>query len=874
MTKVRQINMSGGEITPALWPRIDTSKGQSGFKTLRNFYVRSDAASENRQGSGFKSSTKGDKKTFTVEFEVLNQDSLALEFTDMNLRVLRRGIPVANEVTETLNITGITKAAQAVLSYSGTDADYDSGDEIILKSIVGMDELNDRVLYVSDLDIGANTMKLKDENGVYIDSSTFDSYISGGTVQIVLNIPVPYTEADIPFLDYGQSIDVINFVHENYPPREFVMTAYPAGWETNEIQFSDLLPPMLSGLSAANIGTTGSSVYFYAVTAIDPVTGEETIDSNVQRNNANANLTVNNCVALTWTPDATDITYNVYKLYNGVYGLIGVVRSTGNTSAEMYRDIGVVPNTSATLPDSYNPFDGVNKYPKCFTYFQQRTIYGGTNAELEKVFASRTGLYNKFIKRIPGDPIRDDDSIEFQLAGTKMNPVDYLMDLNGLVMFTDNSEQYLGAGPMTPSTIHPQAQSYNGVRRGLKPIGLDSTAIYAQKKGRAIRELGYVFESSGYRGDDLTTFSKHLFKNREMVSWAHQKEPHSIVWIVRDDGLLVSMTHVKEQEILALSRHDFEGGAVENVYVLSEGNDDIVYVVVRRTVNGVTKRFHERMPPRELVDISSAKFMDCHREYDGWNTDEAKEIMLSGGDPDWDYETDIAIESNVPLFDETFVGDQIHIKINDVITRVDINEYASNQMLIGRATKTVPEDARLEFTSSWARAKNNVKGLYNLEGKQVSVFADGYVVGSVHNSTIDAEYQVANGRLTLDKHYAQIVVGLPITADMEPLDLDNPQGETLIGREKLVSTIDIKVEETRGIFAGTERPTGDDAIEGLYEVKPRKDERWGDPNRLITGEMDANIQSRWDRSGSVFLRQVDPLPATICGFAPSVDIGG
>ncbi len=124
-------------------------------------------------------------------------------------------------------------------------------------------------------------------------------------------------------------------------------------------------------------------------------------------------------------------------------------------------------------------------------------------------------------KRSPGDPIRDSDSLSFKADGPRLNRVHFILDLGGVLIFTEEGEIFLegqGNGIVTPSEITPKFQSYNGSSPGVAPVVIDNTAVYLQRTGSVIRELGYSFDSDGYRGNDLTTFGGHLFADFTVVA--------------------------------------------------------------------------------------------------------------------------------------------------------------------------------------------------------------------------------------------------------------------------------------------------------------------------------------------------------------------
>ena len=137
-----------------------------------------------------------------------------------------------------------------------------------------------------------------------------------------------------------------------------------------------------------------------------------------------------------------------------------------------------------------------------------------------------------------------------------------------------------------------------------------------QEKGSRVRDLRYVCEDDKYMGDDMTVMSRHLFEGHTVVDWCYSQEPYSIIWAVRDDGVLLSFTYLREHNVYAWAQHTTDG-TFESVCSISEGNEDVVYVVVKRTINGSDVRYVERLHERYFTDIQDAFCVDSGLTYTG-----------------------------------------------------------------------------------------------------------------------------------------------------------------------------------------------------------------------------------------------------------------
>jgi len=290
---------------------------------------------------------------------------------------------------------------------------------------------------------------------------------------------------------------------------------------------------------------------------------------------------------------------------------------------------------------------------------------------------------------------------------------------------------------------------------------------------------------------------------------------------------------------------------------------------VRRTINGSVVRYIEKMTTRQINNIVDSTFMDSHLSYDGRNTGSTTMTLTTGSD--WLYTTTLTLTASTSYFSASDVGNQIHLTGSDgELIRFTIDAYSSGTVVTGRPHKTVPSSLQATATTTWSRAVDQLTGLWHLEGEEVAVFADGFVAASPNNDSYDT-VTVSSGTITLDKPYGVIHVGIPYFTDIETLDIDTPNGETLSDKKKIVQEVNMFVEDTRGLWVGPKPPTNDvsDPLEGLTEFKLRNDEDYDSPVELKTDNISVNISPEWNSNGRIFVRQVDPIPMSILSVSPA-----
>lgn len=279
-------------------------------------------------------------------------------------------------------------------------------------------------------------------------------------------------------------------------------------------------------------------------------------------------------------------------------------------------DTNITPSTADGPQIQNTPFSKADDYPGAVTIHSQRTVWGGTNNKPSTIWGSQAGSYaNMNIS----SPLKADDSYEFTLDAKEVNRVNGLCSLRELILFTSGAVFKVSGdqdSAISAKSINVKAQSYWG-SEGLPPIVTGESALFVEAGGRVIRDLVYSLEIDGYKGSELTVLSSHMFKNRRAVEWAHARDPYGIIWIVCDDGALRGLTYLREHDVVGLHRHETDG-LFESVACIPGEQQDDVYFIVQRTVDGDTKRYVEVMPERiEDGDVEKAFCVDCGLIYSG-----------------------------------------------------------------------------------------------------------------------------------------------------------------------------------------------------------------------------------------------------------------
>ena len=296
----------------------------------------------------------------------------------------------------------------------------------------------------------------------------------------------------------------------------------------------------------------------------------------------------------------------------------GYVRLTGVTdarhaSAHVVRRLG---GTEATADWFRGAWSKVNGYPRCAAFFQDRLCFGGNARYPQRLWMSRSGDYEDFSVDKEQGAVTDDSAVSVDLLSRQAYSISHMDVGNDLLVFTDgNTWSISGSETVKPSNVTPKNQEGYGAS-DVPPLRVGNRVVYVQRRGAMIRDTGYSYESDGYVGADLTLLAKHLLRGHRVVSAAYAQEPDSLLYFVREDGVLLCLTYVQEQKVFAWS-HFVTHGKYRAVCAVNEAERDVVYVVVERRLGGAAVLLLERFAPMPVSAsqqdyvMADAAFVEC-----------------------------------------------------------------------------------------------------------------------------------------------------------------------------------------------------------------------------------------------------------------------
>jgi hypothetical protein len=587
LTKVVRRSFAGGEITPEMFGRLDNVKNQTGLALCRNALVLPHGPATKRTGFGYVAPVHDSSAAVRAIPFVFNEDqSAVLEFG-------------AGYIAFTVNGGALLEAVHAITYVGAVVTDTAHGYSVGNRLYIGGRFV--QVSAVADVD-----------HYTVVDVFTgLAPTLTGATAARCYRISSPYTAADLFSLRYAQDADVLTLTCPGYAPRELRRLG-ATNWALTAPALGGAITAPSAPTTSYTVGT--GSAYpkdaYYKVTTVSD--GQESLPSGASGAVPNDLTLPGSKNDMAWgDPGVAGATFRVYKALFGNDRMFGYI---GETTGLTFTDDNIVPDYSRSPPSEALRVDTVGTYPAAVTYYEQRRVFAG-GAQSQTITMTRSGTESDMNVSYPS---QSGDAIQLRLKAQRQNGIRHLLPLGDLLALTAGSVWRVFAnndGALVPNTVAARIQSNDGANQ-VSPLVAGSAAIFVENTGKRVRDIAYSTEARGYVTDDRSIMAPHLFNDYTIVDGAFQRNPDKVAWFVRDDGAMLSMTYLPEQQVFAWAQHTTDG-FFESVCVVPENNEDVLYAVVRRTLHGAAFRTIERMASRQFVTVADAFFLDCGLTYSG-----------------------------------------------------------------------------------------------------------------------------------------------------------------------------------------------------------------------------------------------------------------
>lgn len=713
-----QSDFTGGEVSPRLYGRVDNDKVKVSLKEATNVTIQPQGPVLRRAGTRYIAEVKtSSTATRLIRFQVSDSDAYILEFGNLYIRFY----------TNSAQVTSGGPAYEVTSPYATADL------EGLQVRLVGL------VLYITHPSHAPRTLTRITsvswtlaaisfapppvlQLGLRPASTLTPGATSGVGVTFTISVSLPFQAGDVGrqlvnlsgtgkavITAIGGATTVTCDIIENFPSTAAIASQ---SWML-----------ALSPIAELNV-TTGNGKLGERIT----ITAEDTASAGVQ---------------------ATFRTGDVGKYLRFSGGLVKIITYT---SSSVVNGVVVAALDSTTKTTNFSMeeeiWNGTNGYPRAIGLYQQRLVFGGTAAYPQTIWLSATGVFDFFAGGADAS-----DSLSLTLVANDGNRIEWIDATNDLIVGTSSSEFSVksaeGSGlPITPASADAKPTSSYGSTANQQSVQVGGNVLFQQKTGKALRAFSFSNNRNNYVGGEITFWAEHL-ATVGIKEVAYAQYPDSLLYVVMDDGTMMVGPYLPDVEnpILGWTKWTTDG-FFESVSTITSGGNDQVWFVVRRTINGTTKRYVE------ILDDGNGES----------NTDSFQDSYLTLSDP----KAIIGItKANPAVVTSTAHGlsNGDIVRIRDVGGMTEVNgrtftiaNVAANTFELSGTDST----AYTTYTSGGNAYKQvlTLTGLSHLEGATVSIRLD----GATHPTKV-----VSGGSVTLNYRGSEAVVGLPYTTSIKTL---------------------------------------------------------------------------------------------------------
>ena len=849
-------NFTAGELSPRLEGRTDVSKYFNGCKKLQNFIIHPHGGASRRPGTKYVNTVKASANfTRLIPFEFNVEQAYVLEFGNQYFRIHKDGGTVVDGSSNAIEVSTVYLTAQVA------DIKFTQSADVMylthpLHPVQKITRTSHTAWTISEVAFLRGPMQ---------DPNTTDTTLTAngrtGSGKTITASASTFVSTDVGRLlklhdgfakvtGFTSATVVTATVQENAEGRSELMPAYVA----STIAFYEG-DPSSTGLEHNDriTDTTGSFItQGFKVGQKATITGAGTSGNNIT-----SGLIVQvSADTILFSPSV--------DLVNEAAGQ--AITLNGDLTADDNFSLGAFSTTTG--------------HPAAVTFYEQRLVFGNTNAQPQTLFFSVGGSFEDF-----ADGIDADDALTYTIGSNQVNVIRYLASGRVLIVGTSGGEFAVSASgssvPLSPTNAQIKRQANYG-SANIQPIQVGNVTMFVQRASRKIRELVYNFDTDSYQAPDLTVLAEHI-TDTGITDVAFQQEPDNIVWCVLTNGNLVGMTYRREEEVVGWHEHivggrfgectvtvsDYANIAVGTTLTFTKSDGSTVTFTSEaagssspasatgfrpNTNNNTTADniftainahadFTVANPSAAIVVItetihSSTGFLSCLSS-DTTRLETANESQ--------------AVVESIAVVPGDLNEDSLYMIVKRTVNGATVRfiEYFSAFDFGNDIEDAFFVDSGLTYSGS---AATSISGLNHLEGQTVSILAN----GATHPDKV-----VASGAISLDRSVTKAHIGLAYNSILQTMRVDAGGTEgTAQGKIKRIHDITLRLFNTAGISVGSSE-TEIDRIPFRSSANVM-----GSALPMFTGDKEVEFRGGFDNDGFIVIKQNQPLPATILAIFP------
>jgi hypothetical protein len=885
-----QNSFSGGELSPLLEGRQDLAKYAIGCRRLRNFLPMIQGPAQKRGGTRFVAEVKDSStRTWLQEFIKTETDAVVVEFGNLynrfytargtvdvvgaaawsgattyaaNQYVTSGGIQYRSLAGTNLNHTPVSEptwwvAQDAYEIASAYTSPYLINDEGSFGLSIAQSA---DVLYVAQATVGPQTLsRTSNTSWAYASYAPVDGPFDPQNIDITITVKVSAATGAVTFTNDAAQIPVAEGTAPRLIRIEETDKSDVKPWEANkriaavgENPVNELRRSDGHLYVCATNSTVGGGDVEYRTGSVKPIHTEGTeADGDGEALYSGSTLFAK-IVGIDWT-----------YLHSG-YGVGRITSVAGGGATAQVTTLSRFPASMVSPGTSYRWSLGAwygGHYPTSVSFYRDRLCWAGGQRLWLSVAADYTSMApDEFGEVLP------DSAIDVQVSIGQLDQISWMLAQPGALLLGTGGgelvfEEITHNQVLGPANAKFELKTKFGSRK-IRPLTVGDNSLYVQKGGRVLREVqAYDPDQQTLVSVDLTSFSEHITRSG-LTGLAYAQNPSSLVWCPRTDGKVACLTYERSEETIAWSLHDF-GGIVEAVACIPSPDTSIddLYMIVRRTIAGTTKRYIEvLLPPYTGPDDPWLScYQDCSLTYDGAQA----HTLTPGTGALTQGTTGVTFTAGSAAFSSGDVGREIHLRTYDAdaetwsTAKAEITGYTSTTVVTCTILAAFPS-LTLIASGGWRLTATTISGLAHLNGQTVRVTSDG---------ADQADCVVETGSITLTRAASVVHVGLPVRAVVQTMNFEAGAGDgTAQGKIKKFSTVTFRLFETMGGQYGRDSVPAN--LRGLQYRRPSN--LMNEAMPLFTGDISVPWPNGYETEGRVCFVHDEGTPCCLVAIYPQL----
>lgn len=855
-----------GEINPLLFGRTDSDFYMRSCRQLENMYVHVEGPASKRGGFKYIAAAMDeDAQVRLLPFEFSSSQAYVLEFGERYIRVLANDGIVQD--TREFVTNGDFASGTTGWTSTGTFSVTSGVATLTAGTIVQTMTLLTGVECKIDADVTSGTpvfaiLKASDDSVLHDNLSAGDTFTLAQTPT-----PDPFETLEVKLRVTSSGTSVFDNVSLKYSARDFSVSSPYAADELGGIQFvqsADVLflvhpnhapRTFIRSLDASDNVVFTVELYEFEDGPYQTANGDENFKiAPSATSGTSITLTASGAGFAPFS--ATDVGRFVrLKHTNWGHAKITAYTSPTVVTASVVKNFDA---TTATSDWSLGAWSETTGWPACVTIFEQRLCFANTRTQPQSIWATVSGDFYLFSPTEKDGTVADDSGLAIDIGSPKVSIIQWISGAQYLIVGTSGGPYRSATTNNAPLSSATAKFLYNnGIEcSSIQPIQVGTTLVFPQKQRKKVYSLQYDFGYDTLKDVNVTQYAEHRFIGR-IKEFTLQQEPNSLIWAVMDDGALVSGTFEPQQNVIAWGGNvvggTFRGqpAKVESLVTISADGEDNLWAVVRRTIDGVDRRYIERIS-EERYDIGQEFLVFA---------DSAAVIN-----------NPIAI-SNITknLSDITITTATAHgfsngdkVRVCEIVGSSEINRTSHIVTVLDSTNFTIPVPPATvgDYVDGGEVRKyfQTITGLDHLEGESVVILGDG---------AVQPNEVVVGGSITMTEPCVVAIVGLGYSSILRPrsyVGATFPTGNIQSRKVKNVDTT-LLLYRSLGLKYGTDL--------GKLTALPFRttNDLMGEAIPLFTGKKEKiNVPSVFEYDEGFYLVNDQPLPLTVQAIHYTLDV--